>query len=331
MTVHYFTRKPRRGNYSIERIFSDVVPALPAPLKGVIIEMPVESSGIWNRLKMMLWSAGRQGDINHITGDIHFVDLLMKSQKTILTIHDCGFVEKAGGVKRWLLKKLWMEWPVSKAALITTVSESSKREIVELTRCDADQVKVVHNYVSDRFSPGESKIRSEKFRILQIGTKPNKNLDRLVSAIKGLDIQLVVIGILSTEQKDLLVRQGINYENHTDLDEDQLVDVYRSVDLLASVSLEEGFGLPILEAQKTGIPVLTSNVSAMPEVAGEGAKLVSPVDEGEIRKAIRELMSNGSLREHLIEKGFRNANKFTLERTVQGYVQVYRQLKQMNN
>lgn len=323
----FFSRKARGDQRSIENLFGRIAEDLDPPLKAVWQKLPYYSSGLWNRLRALIWVRSRQCDLNHIVGDVHFLVLALDPRKTILTVHDCGFIHKKKGLTRWLMKKFWLDIPVKRARAITTVSETSQKDIVALTGCDPDKIKVIHNFVSDEFYPANRSTRPERFTILQVGTKKNKNLLGLISAIKGLDCKLVIVGRLDKEQLWALKENNIDFENLVDLELDQLVDVYRSSDMLACVSFEEGFGLPITEAQKCGVPVLTSNVSAMPEVAGEGALLVDPHNIDEIRRGIERIMNEPGLRDTLIEKGTLNVSRFTLQKAAKAYSDLYLQLR----
>ena len=94
--------------------------------------------------------------------------------------------------------------------------------------------------------------------------------------------------------------------------------------MISFCSLLEGFGLPILEAQATGRPVITSNLSSMPEVAGNGALLVDPYDVNAIRKGILRIIQDGALRENLIVKGLENVKRFSPQKVADAYVELYR-------
>ena len=109
-----------------------------------------------------------------------------------------------------------------------------------------------------------------------MGTKPNKNLDRIVKALKGIHCKLVVVGALTDEQKKLIVDTGVDLENHVNLDDAAIGRQYQAADVVMFVSTYEGFGLPILEAQAAGRPLITSRRSPMQEVAGPGSCLVDP-------------------------------------------------------
>ena len=107
---------------------------------------------------------------------------------------------------------------------------------------------------------------------------------------------------------------------------EELIQLYGTADILIAPSLQEGFGLTILEAMATGTPVITSNVSAMPEVAGDAAILVNPHQEDAIAAAVQTLYQDPTYRHTLIEKGFQRAQQFTWQATAEKVAQVYESL-----
>jgi glycosyltransferase involved in cell wall biosynthesis len=163
--------------------------------------------------------------------------------------------------------------------------------------------------------------------ILQVGTMENKNLANVARAIRGLKCRFRIIGRLSDEQTSILNENGVIYDNLTDLAESQVWDEYENADLLTFCSLYEGFGLPIIEAQSLGKPVITSNRSPMTETAGpDGAVFVDPADPDTIREGIDRLIADGELRSRLRAAGLRNVERFTPDRVAEGYARIYRQL-----
>ncbi len=115
----------------------------------------------------------------------------------------------------------------------------------------------------------------------------------------------------------------IEYEGFVNLSEEQLFEKYKDCDLLFFASTYEGFGMPIMEANIVGRPVITSNLYSMPEVAGNAALLVDPFND-DIRNGILKIINEDSLRDDLITKGFKNADRFTLENIAEDYLQLYK-------
>ena len=160
--------------------------------------------------------------------------------------------------------------------------------------------------------------------VLSVGTADNKNLEALIEALKGISCRLMIIGRLSIKQKELLSLNGIAYENRFDLSREEIYRCYLQADLLCFVSTYEGFGMPIIEAQAVGCPVITSNLEPMPEIAGDAALFVDPFNIAEIRNAVITLLSDGKLRKALTHKGYRNIQRFKPDIIAQDYYILYK-------
>jgi glycosyltransferase involved in cell wall biosynthesis len=321
--VVHITRKPREGQFSIERVFDVVRRQLAAKVRCRVVHCPF-SGGLFGRIRNALHARAQGGEINHITGDVHYVALALAPASTVLTIHDAAALTRMRGLRRTLYKLLWFDWPARRSAIITTISETTKRMLVEEMGLPAEKIIVIPDCISDDFKPDPKTALNEIPVVLQIGTKKNKNLLRLAEALRGIPCLLEVVGRLSAEQKEAL--RDVPHRNSWDLSQEQLIQKYRDCDILAFVSTVEGFGMPIIEAQTVGRPVLASNVSSMPEVAGEGACYVDPLSGESIRAGLLRLIKDSAYRESLIRQGFRNAERFSAGKAAQAYEQVYRRI-----
>jgi glycosyltransferase involved in cell wall biosynthesis len=323
--VTYFHRKPRpNANYSIELVFENLRRELAGQIDAEICVAPCRSNGLLRRL-WIVWHAGRhQGELNHVTGDTNFTALGLDRRRTILTSHDCGFVKRTRGWRRRILKKFWLDMPVARVAAVTTVSSQVKREIVEYTGCDPDKVYVIHNAASPAFRPAPLRFNAARPRILHVGTAANKNLERLIDAVAGTPCTLVIVGAISPDIVRRLAAAKVDYENYVDLETDELVRQYELCDIVAFLSLYEGFGVPILEAHAVGRPLITSQRLPMSEVAGIGACLVNPKNVSEIRGAIDRICADANYRQGLVEAGFENIQRFAPKRIAEQYFELYR-------
>jgi len=284
------------------------------------------SKGFWPRLADA-WRARRhQSDVNHVTGDVHYLTFMLDRRRTVLTVHDLVLLERHSGIKRRLLWLLWYWLPVRRSCAVVTISEATRAALIASTGCDPKKVHVIHNNVSQEFRPAPRVFDAVKPRILQLGTGLNKNLDRVAAAVAGIACRLVVIGPLSDAQRALLRRHGIDHENHVALSREELVAQYAEADLLVFASTYEGFGLPIIEAQATGRPVVTSNIPPMPEVAGDAACLVDPLDVASIRAGILGVIQDAEYRRRLVEAGHRNVQRFRADAVAERYAALYRQV-----
>jgi glycosyltransferase involved in cell wall biosynthesis len=161
--------------------------------------------------------------------------------------------------------------------------------------------------------------------LLQVGTRPNKNLERVAVALRGIGCRLVVVGPLTPEQRQLLESSGVDVDERVDLADEEMVACYREADAVVFASTKEGFGLPVLEAQATGRPVITSLTSPLPEVSGgpAAACLVDPFDTTSIRAGIERVIGDAQYRSALVEAGLRNVQRYRVEPVADAFAQIY--------
>ncbi|MEQ8693687.1 MAG: glycosyltransferase [Pseudomonadales bacterium] len=324
LTVTHFTRRPAPGAFSIERVFNDLRASLPAWVTVRVAQNAYLSRGILPRLRDAWAARNQQSQVNHIVGDVHYLAMFLPRSRTVLTVHDTLFLERERGMKRFLLWLFWLWLPTRRSARITTISEESRRRLMLLVTIDPALIEVIPNPVGTGFSQRPMPERRGPFRLLHLGAKANKNLERLVPALDGLGIELTVIGRLSQAQATMLEHHLPKaYRCRSDLDEAELQAEYARAEATVFVSLSEGFGLPILEAQATGRPVLTSARAPMSEIAGEGALLVDPEDGTAIREAVSRLVTEPSLRDDLIARGNENLSRFSTEIIANRYAALY--------
>jgi glycosyltransferase involved in cell wall biosynthesis len=282
--------------------------------------------GIWSRWVNVREAARHQGPINHITGDVHYLAVGLDPRRTLLTIHDCASLERLRGVRLAVFKLFWFTLPIRRAALVTVISESTRQELLRLVRCDAAKIRVVMNCVADEFLPVPKRFNDAQPEILHLGTATNKNLERLVAALTGLPCRLHILGKLSAAQKTVLQQSGLAYVNTPRATDLELVTAFQSCDLVAFASTYEGFGLPIVEANATGRPVVTSHILSMPEVAGDAACLVDPFDVGSIRNGILKVWHDSNYRQSLVAAGFENVKRFRTKHIAAQYAALYAEM-----
>ena len=267
--------------------------------------------------------------INHITGDVHYLIFGIHRGHTVLTIHDCILLARTPrrNPKYYLYLWLWYKLPVWKADVVTTISEKARSEIVACTGCNPDKIKVVPNFVHEAYRHHVKDFNKTRPRILHIGLFLNKNMERVVAALEGIPCIFEIIGELEDHHRELLDRHRIDFENHANHPIEVMAARYRLADLLVFASTYEGFGLPIVEAQATGTPVVTSNLEPMTWVAGDhGACFVDPFDTGSIRSGILRVMEEDGFREKLIQNGLENVRRFTLKEVARQYMDIYESL-----
>jgi glycosyltransferase involved in cell wall biosynthesis len=321
--ITYFFRKSRPGAFSIENLFLNIQQEFPEEVKYNNHFLSRPSSGLLNRL-LLTWEAYRkQGEVNHITGDINFLALLPK-RHTILTIHDIESLTRSNRMSNWLLHLFWLRMPVARVKYITVVSAETKKKLLEHIPVLPSKIIVIPNVISPAFTYISKSLNTEKPVLLQVGTKYNKNLERTIEALAVINCKFVIVGALTIHQKQILEIHDIDYENHIGVSNERLRELYSKADIVTFVSLFEGFGMPILEAQATGRPVITSNRSSMPEVAGEGALLVDPENVADIRQGIIQLLHDEELRKVLVSKGLQNCKRYSNNAIAMQYLDLYK-------
>ncbi|MDB4733907.1 glycosyltransferase family 4 protein [Planctomycetota bacterium] len=324
MRVTQYLRHPRPGAHSIEAIVDTLSSELSSEMEIVRHVSPFPSRGVVPRLRSMVSAWRHRSEVNHVTGDEHYLALALPRRSVILTIHDLHHLETLRGLRGWFARLLWIHLPVRHSAIITAISEASREQILRITGCDPAKVVVIPNPLAPGFGPCPPP-NNETPRILAVGTKRNKNLERLTESIAGLEVELHVLGPLTNDQRRRLEDLQVEHVQHTNLSQAEVVELYRSVDLVAFPSLAEGFGMPIIEAQSVGRPVLTSDRSPMKEVAGDAAWLVDPNSTENIREGIRSILSDTTLRESLVNKGFTNASRYTRTAIAFRYARTFRE------
>jgi len=251
---------------------------------------------------------------------------------SVVTIHDLGhhYFPEAHTVAQ----RRYLEWStrfaVRHAARLIAVSQATKDDLLKLYGAEARKVTVVHHGVDNEpgspsqpashvTEPLAARLSLPPRYIIAIGTvQPRKNYARLIAAYASLglardEMALLIMGKPGWHYAEIeaqAAQAGVILAGHVS-DEDKaalLAGAY------ALPSLYEGFGMPILEAQAAGVPVISSSTSSCPEVAGEGALLVDPLDTQAIAQALRRLLTDEALRRDLIAKGFANAAKFSWAR-----------------
>lgn len=324
MRIIHLSRK--RGEFfSIEQLFEEIRRFLPPRFGVEAVEVPEAGAGAGALLTNLLFTARLRADLVHVTGDIHYAAAAVRKTPVLLTIHDLRFVEEARGLRRLLLWLGWVWLPVRAADRITVISEATLETLCRFHPGARKKTVVIPDPVSPDYRP-VPKSPGPKPVLLHIGTTTNKNLIRVIEAVRPLDITLWILGGLGPDLRSRLEESGCDWKSYYGLPKDEVLRLYEQCDVVVFPSLYEGFGLPIIEAQAVGRPVLTSDRSPMREVAGEGAVLVDPEKVESIREGIRRLLAEPALRERLVAAGFENVKRFSAESVAAAYAKVYEEM-----
>jgi glycosyltransferase involved in cell wall biosynthesis len=325
-----FMRRPARGVYSLERLFATVREHMPEDIACETRMCSRESIGCWPRLWITIEAAFRQSEVNHVTGDVHFLTLLMGRRRTILTIHDLTNVERLGGLRRWLFLLAWYRIPIARARIVTVISAVTRDHLLRTIGPVNTDMRVIHNCLVDRFERVPKPFNCARPLMLLVGLSENKNFHRTVAALAGLPCELRIIGNLQDEHRASLATHGVAFTSASRLGDEAMRDEYAKCDMLVFASTAEGFGLPILEAQAVGRVVVTSCISSMPEAAGDAAEFVDPFDVESIRSGVRRVIEDASHREALVARGFENVRRFSPQAIAAQYAALYREVAEVN-
>lgn len=326
-SITYFFRNKKAG-YSMHRVFIPIVHAMWNKCGRNVSksEVPSHRADPISIMRNILWVYRHRNKcgINHVTGDAHYLILGLTGCKTVLTIHDLVTLRIPGNkIKRWILRKLWLEMPLKKADVITCISEKTRQELLKEFDISPENITVIHNPVDSKYRFLAKPFNTDSPRILHIGTGWNKNLERVIQALQGTPCVLVIIGKLTEDNLNLLEKLQINYENKVGISDEQMLQEYIDCDIVSFPSIFEGFGMPIIEGQAIGRPVVTSRLEPMMEIAGTGASFVDPYDVGSIRQGFLEIIYNKFYREDIVDKGLKNVEQYGVKKITEQYCEVY--------
>lgn len=326
MKLVYVYRSARSGGHSIEAVFKTVAVEL---RKSGITVIDYELGSRWRLLRDFLALKKLSADIYHVTGDVNYWIALLPRRRSVLTIHDIGhYLFGISGWRKTLYKWLWLIIPIRLAGRVTVVSDKTREDLLTYLGIPSARADVVEDCYSPVFSPKLKPFEKDFPRILQVGTGKNKNVLRLIQALEGINCTLVLIGKANAEIIALLKDVRIPYESHVDICQDQMVEQYARADLVGFVSTSEGFGMPIIEAQAMGKPLITANVPPMSTVAGPGACLADPLSVPAIRAGIFKLIQDDDFRSQTIASGLRNARRYSSCIVASRYLDIYERLLQ---
>ncbi|PID56530.1 hypothetical protein CSB45_10910 [candidate division KSB3 bacterium] len=275
---------------------------------------------------------------------IPFTHMLLRAHK-INTILDLGHFDKELRAYRFwdtLYAKAFMKFSCRLAWKTVAISHNTKRDLIQILQIPSEKIEVIHLGIEEKFRKETRNHAVLKKYHVQVpflfyngSISPRKNMMRVLQAFgqlqENIPHTLYITGSLTWGAEAIYayieqhLRERVKIVGF--LEEEELIAFYGAADLFLYPSLFEGFGLPILEAQSCGCPVLTSNTTACPEVAGAGAHLVDPYSIEEIRAGIIKILKEEGYRQQLVEKGFHNTRRFGWDNTTDAFVKLCQSLK----
>ncbi len=314
-----------------------------------IVEVNTPSYPLWEQVGLPRALKRIHPDLLHCTSN---TAPLRCNVPLVLTLHDIIFLEKRDSSNKslyqnlgWYYRRLDVPRILPKCTKVITVSDFERQNICEKTGIAADKVVTVHNGYSNHFRPMEN-YREVVNRYVPDGkryffflgnTDPKKNTKRVLKAFalyvqRSVQPASLLIADLKREMVDAYLKELSieaiapyilipGYIANADL-----AAIYNGAEAFIYASLRESFGIPLLEGMACGTPVITSNTSAIPEIAGEGAILVNPYDEEEIATQLLKVETDADYRQAQIAYGLERTKQFSWEQTARKVLEIYRQV-----
>lgn len=316
------------GPTGIGRVAEEVVRRTPKEWcieevrKGKPNAAPLTPLDLWRTIRNssadLFWSPGFMPPIFDI------------GKPVVLTVHDLTHLHYYGKAKKLyydaLIKPL-----LRRTSHIATVSDFTRNELLAWSGISQERVTMIPNAVSQEFSVEGPRLQSDRKYLLYAGNRRSyKNVPLLMKAfsLSGLAKQGYMLGLTGARTPELeQIERTHGLEGHIRyfgfVPDDALPALYRSAHAVTFISLYEGFGLPILEAMASGVPVVTSNVTSMPEVAGGAALLVDPHVVDSVVAGLVEIAEDQNTRTGLIARGLQRASEYSWDKTANGYWQLF--------
>jgi len=284
---------------------------------------------IWHRARVPVPVEAVTGPLEAFYSPDFVLPPTRRRTRTLLTVHDLSFLHYPEHFVPKLVHYLADVVPrsVARADRVLADSAATRADLIARLSVPAAKIEVLYSGVEPRFrperEPGERRRVLGRYRvgerpyILSVSTlQPRKNYVRLIQAFSSVteDVRLVIAGGRGWLYEDIFAEAakcGDRVRILGFVDDADLPALYRGAALFAFPSLYEGFGLPVLEAMACGVPVVCSNASSLPEVAGDAALLVDPFDVGGLADALARTIGDRELGVHLVEKGLVQATRFT--------------------
>lgn len=246
----------------------------------------------------------------------------------ILTVHDFTYEYFRHGISKWV-HCISKRYSIRKSDYVICISENTKKDLLKfIPQVDESKIRVIYNGVGKSFRMLDEELRyndtDEKYLVFIGGRDKYKNFDIALETAKLVDMKLLIIGKRLSDKEIMLVNSyiGNNYSDLGFIDDEKLNQIYNKAFALIYPSSYEGFGIPVIEAQKAGCPVIAMNRSSIPEVIGNKDLLADTEDCCEFAEKVR-LLFDSEYRERTIKDGLVNSQRFCWDKTYEEYKKLY--------
>ncbi len=335
----------RRDLVNAYTLYCNQPPARLPPLGANMTVRCIPLPRLWTHVRLSSEVLRHPPDVLFIPA--HVLPLgapLARRMRTVVTVHDLGYLRypEAHTTAQRIYLRLSTVWSARAASHLIAVSAATRSDLVRLAGISPDRITVVHHGVAERFrqpvadsTRARTIVGGDEPYFLYVGTvQPRKNLVRVIEAfanaskrLAGAAPILVIAGKrgwlsegIARRAAELGIADRVRFAGY--VADDDLPALYREALAFVFPSLYEGFGMPVLEAMACGAPVLTSNSSSLPEVAGNAALIVDPLDTGAITEGMVRLACDAALRHELRQRGYQRAAQFTWNRCAEETLRV---------
>lgn len=321
MRIVLFLRKKTLGQNSIEELARTLAQGIEGLEVCTFPEYSTSAKAMWRNIR---FARAHAGDINHLFSPVESYVAPFLRGRVIVTWHDVATAQQQSAKwKRFLRLDVTMIWPMRWVDHVVAISRFTLHDLERLAPWARSKMVVVYNSYNTAYSYTAKDFNRACPRILHVGTRPRKNLERVIQALEGIPCQLYIVGELTQRQCKLLEQASVLYIQEQDITLDRMVELYKMCDIVSFPSLYEGFGMPIIEAGVVGRPVITSPRASIPEVVETAAHYVDPESVDSLRQGFLKLICDDPYRDKLVTRGRVNAERFAPHKMIEAYKTIY--------
>lgn len=307
MKIALILRKKFPGENSMEELARSLERNMP---ELTVYELPCYSSNPFDMVKNIKYVRKIKADLFHIftMSDAYIAPFV---RNAVITCHDVFTLKlRRSRIKTIMFKFFNMDMPYLFIKKLICISSVTANDMVGYCRKYRKKIVVIPNPLNENIGFSYKEFDTKKPVILHIGTAPRKNLPNVLRALKGIECKIIIVGILNQEEKELLAENKIEYENYVDIPFQDVISLYSSCDIVSFPSSKEGFGMPLIEANKVGRPVLGSSIDIFKEIAPECYCQTDENSVQSLRDGFVKIINDEKYREKLINNGIANVKKY---------------------